>query len=151
MYSQALGTTALGVGVLTDILTALSLTYFLNKLRTGYHKYIAFPLAWTCSDAGILDRIPSSTVLCDMPLARGLSHGTFAEVVHRNSVHLSTCSAISVTTLVLVSFAYLRPRWRLTISSQYNLMPNNLVFIACFFVLSKCASFHMHACILPFS
>jgi len=35
---RVLGTTSLGVGVLTDITTALSLCYFLNKLRTGYHQ-----------------------------------------------------------------------------------------------------------------
>ncbi|KAG7445532.1 uncharacterized protein BT62DRAFT_1006510 [Guyanagaster necrorhizus] len=35
---RALGSTSLGVGVLTDVVTAASLCYFLNKLRTGYHK-----------------------------------------------------------------------------------------------------------------
>ncbi|KAF8830337.1 hypothetical protein HHX47_DHR2000499 [Lentinula edodes] len=35
---RVLGTIALGVGVLTDIVTALALCYFLNKLRTGYRQ-----------------------------------------------------------------------------------------------------------------
>jgi hypothetical protein len=35
---RVLGTVTLGVGVLTDIITALSLCYFLNKLRTGYRQ-----------------------------------------------------------------------------------------------------------------
>ncbi|KAJ3985318.1 hypothetical protein F5890DRAFT_1553275 [Lentinula detonsa] len=35
---QVLGTTSLGVGVLTDVITASSLCYFLNKLRTGYRQ-----------------------------------------------------------------------------------------------------------------
>ncbi|KAJ3809304.1 hypothetical protein F5876DRAFT_44159 [Lentinula aff. lateritia] len=35
---SVLGTIALGVGVLTDIVTALALCYFLNKLRTGYRQ-----------------------------------------------------------------------------------------------------------------
>ncbi|KAE9396596.1 hypothetical protein BT96DRAFT_996599 [Gymnopus androsaceus JB14] len=35
---RVLGTTTLGVGMLTDIITALSLCYFLNRLRTGYHQ-----------------------------------------------------------------------------------------------------------------
>ncbi|KAF8994484.1 hypothetical protein BDQ17DRAFT_1366867 [Cyathus striatus] len=33
---QVLGTVSLGVGVLTDIVTAASLCYYLNRLRTGY-------------------------------------------------------------------------------------------------------------------
>lgn len=36
--TQVLGTISLGVGVLTDIVTALALCYFLNKLRTGYRQ-----------------------------------------------------------------------------------------------------------------
>ncbi|KAJ3844055.1 hypothetical protein F5878DRAFT_637615 [Lentinula raphanica] len=35
---RVLGTVSLGVGVLADITTALSLCYFLNKLRTGYRQ-----------------------------------------------------------------------------------------------------------------
>ncbi|KAJ3891392.1 hypothetical protein GG344DRAFT_65443 [Lentinula edodes] len=35
---RVLGTISLGVGVLTDIVTALALCYFLNKLRTGYRQ-----------------------------------------------------------------------------------------------------------------
>ncbi|KAJ3860824.1 hypothetical protein EV359DRAFT_74996 [Lentinula novae-zelandiae] len=38
VFSVVLGTISLGVGVLTDIVTALALCYFLNKLRTGYRQ-----------------------------------------------------------------------------------------------------------------
>ncbi|GLB38741.1 hypothetical protein LshimejAT787_0506060 [Lyophyllum shimeji] len=34
---QILGTVSLGVGVLTDIITASALCFFLNRLRTGFH------------------------------------------------------------------------------------------------------------------
>ncbi|KIK70082.1 hypothetical protein GYMLUDRAFT_67341 [Collybiopsis luxurians FD-317 M1] len=35
---RVLGTISLGVGMMTDIITALALCYFLNKLRTGYRQ-----------------------------------------------------------------------------------------------------------------
>lgn len=37
---QILGTVSLGTGVLTDIVTATALCYYLNKLRTGHEKYV---------------------------------------------------------------------------------------------------------------
>ncbi|KAF5364577.1 hypothetical protein D9758_005642 [Tetrapyrgos nigripes] len=36
--NKTLGTTSLGIGVLTDIVTAASLCYFLNRLRTGHRN-----------------------------------------------------------------------------------------------------------------
>ncbi|KAF9020835.1 hypothetical protein BDZ89DRAFT_1071947 [Hymenopellis radicata] len=86
VHLRTLGTTALGVGVLTDLVTALSLTYFLNRLRTGYRQ---------------------SDTLVNSLVRYAINTGAFT-------------GAISVTTLAL-----------------YNIMPNNLIFIACFFVLSK--------------
>ena len=35
-----IATTALSLGVATDILTAASLSYFLHKMRTGYKRYV---------------------------------------------------------------------------------------------------------------
>ncbi|KAJ3907628.1 hypothetical protein F5879DRAFT_1008214 [Lentinula edodes] len=84
---RVLGTIALGVGVLTDIVTALALCYFLNKLRTGYRQS---------------DSLVSSLI------KYAINTGALTSV-------------ISVTTVVL-----------------YNLMPSNLIFIAVFFILSKC-------------
>ncbi|SJL07954.1 uncharacterized protein ARMOST_11312 [Armillaria ostoyae] len=83
---RALGSTSLGVGVLTDLVTAISLCYFLNKLRTGYHKS---------------DSLVNSLVLY------AINTGALT-------------SAVSLSTLIL-----------------YNIMPTNLVFVACFFILSK--------------
>ncbi|KAK0487851.1 hypothetical protein IW261DRAFT_1558893 [Armillaria novae-zelandiae] len=83
---RVLGSTSLGVGVLTDMVTAISLCYFLNKLRTGYHKS---------------DSLVNSLVLY------AINTGALT-------------SAVSLSTLIL-----------------YNIMPTNLVFIACFFILSK--------------
>ncbi|KAK0202186.1 hypothetical protein DFS33DRAFT_1059382 [Desarmillaria ectypa] len=86
VHLRALGSTSLGVGVLTDLVTALSLCYFLNKLRTGYHKS---------------DSLVNSLVLY------AINTGALT-------------SAVSLSTLIL-----------------YNIMPTNLVFVACFFILSK--------------
>ncbi|KAK0243790.1 hypothetical protein EDD85DRAFT_173544 [Armillaria nabsnona] len=83
---RVLGSTSLGVGVLTDLVTAISLCYFLNKLRTGYHKS---------------DSLVNSLVLY------AINTGALT-------------SAVSLSTLIL-----------------YNIMPTNLVFVACFFILSK--------------
>ncbi|KAK0187650.1 hypothetical protein F5146DRAFT_1141111 [Armillaria mellea] len=83
---RVLGSTSLGVGVLTDMVTAISLCYFLNKLRTGYHKS---------------DTLVNSLVLY------AINTGALT-------------SAVSLSTLIL-----------------YNIMPTNLVFVACFFILSK--------------
>ncbi|KAK0221432.1 hypothetical protein IW262DRAFT_1481780 [Armillaria fumosa] len=83
---RVLGSTSLGVGVLTDMVTAISLCYFLNKLRTGYHKS---------------DSLVNSLVLY------AINTGALT-------------SAVSLSTLIL-----------------YNIMPTNLVFVACFFILSK--------------
>ncbi|KAJ4486822.1 hypothetical protein C8R41DRAFT_868221 [Lentinula lateritia] len=83
---RVLGTISLGVGVLTDIVTALALCYFLNKLRTGYRQS---------------DSLVSSLI------KYAINTGALTSV-------------ISVTTVVL-----------------YNLMPDNLIFIAVFFILSK--------------
>ncbi|KAJ4467247.1 hypothetical protein J3R30DRAFT_3849561 [Lentinula aciculospora] len=80
------GTISLGVGVLTDIVTALSLCYFLNKLRTGYRQ---------------------SDSLVSTLIKYAINTGALTSVV-------------SVTTVIL-----------------YNIMPNNLIFIAVFFILSK--------------
>jgi len=44
MLPQILGTISLGTGVLTDIVTAATLCFFLNKLRTGYRSCVAFGL-----------------------------------------------------------------------------------------------------------
>uniref|UniRef100_A0A0W0G7B1 DUF6534 domain-containing protein n=1 Tax=Moniliophthora roreri TaxID=221103 RepID=A0A0W0G7B1_MONRR len=41
VHIQTLGTVSLALGVFTDIVIAISLCYFLNKLRTGYHQYVA--------------------------------------------------------------------------------------------------------------
>ncbi|ESK86176.1 hypothetical protein Moror_10970 [Moniliophthora roreri MCA 2997] len=38
VHIQTLGTVSLALGVFTDIVIAISLCYFLNKLRTGYHQ-----------------------------------------------------------------------------------------------------------------
>ncbi|KAK0457411.1 uncharacterized protein EV420DRAFT_1643753 [Desarmillaria tabescens] len=86
VHLRALGSTSLGVGVLTDLATAMSLCYFLNKLRTGYHKS---------------DSLVNSLVLY------AINTGALT-------------SAVSLSTLIL-----------------YNIMPTNLVFVACFFILSK--------------
>jgi hypothetical protein len=83
---RVLGSTSLGVGVLTDLVTAISLCYFLNKLRTGYHKS---------------DSLVNSLVLY------AINTGALT-------------SAVSLSTLIL-----------------YNIRPTNLVFVACFFILSK--------------
>ena len=39
-----IGTISLGTGVATDIVTAGALCYFLNKLRTGYTKFVLLTL-----------------------------------------------------------------------------------------------------------
>ncbi|KIY65256.1 hypothetical protein CYLTODRAFT_68340 [Cylindrobasidium torrendii FP15055 ss-10] len=94
VHLSTLGTVSLGIGVVTDIVTALSLTFFLNKLRTGYHQ---------------------SDSLVNSLVRYAFSTGAF------------TC-AVSITTLIL-----------------YNLLPNNLVFIASFFILSKLYAISMMA------
>ncbi|KAL0580459.1 hypothetical protein V5O48_001529 [Marasmius crinis-equi] len=38
VHLRVLGTVALGVGVLTDIVIAMALCYYLNRLRTGYRQ-----------------------------------------------------------------------------------------------------------------
>ncbi|KAF9068195.1 hypothetical protein BDP27DRAFT_1224764 [Rhodocollybia butyracea] len=81
-----LGTASLSVGVLTDIVIAAALCYFLNKLRTGYHKS---------------DSLASSLI------RYAINTGALTSVV-------------SITTVIL-----------------YNIMPNNLIFIGVFFILSK--------------
>jgi len=42
MLPQILGTVSLATGVLTDVVTAATLCFFLNKLRTGYRTCVAF-------------------------------------------------------------------------------------------------------------
>ncbi|KAJ3793839.1 hypothetical protein GGU11DRAFT_759634 [Lentinula aff. detonsa] len=83
---RVLGTISLGVGVLTDIITASSLCYFLNKLRTGYRQ---------------------SDSLVSTLIKYAINTGALTSVV-------------SITTVIL-----------------YNIMPNNLIFIGVFFILSK--------------
>ncbi|KAJ3751410.1 hypothetical protein DFH05DRAFT_1387366 [Lentinula detonsa] len=89
---RVLGTTSLGVGVLTDVITASSLCYFLNKLRTGYRQ---------------------SDSLVSTLIKYAINTGALTSVV-------------SITTVIL-----------------YNIMPNNLIFIGVFFILSKCCSLNI--------
>lgn len=37
---KLIGSVSLGFGVLTDVLTAAALTYYLLQLRTGHHQYV---------------------------------------------------------------------------------------------------------------
>jgi len=39
-----LATTALSLGVATDIFTAASLSFFLHRMRTGYKRYVSYSL-----------------------------------------------------------------------------------------------------------
>ncbi|KAL0572883.1 hypothetical protein V5O48_009077 [Marasmius crinis-equi] len=85
-HLKTLGTVALAAIVLTDIAIAGALSFFLNRLRTGYRQ----------SD-------------------------TLVNTLVRYAVNTGAVTgAVSLTTLIL-----------------YNLMPNNLVFIATYFILSK--------------
>ncbi|KAF8465195.1 hypothetical protein DFH94DRAFT_698856 [Russula ochroleuca] len=81
-----LASTALSLGVATDIFTAASLSYFLHRMRTGYKK---------------------SDTLINRLIVYSVNTGTLTSV-------------FSVAVLV-----------------AYNLMPDNLVFIALYFILSK--------------
>ncbi|KAK0192993.1 hypothetical protein F5146DRAFT_1192257 [Armillaria mellea] len=83
---RVLGTVALGLGVVTDTVTAAALCYFLNKFRTGHAR----------SDT--------------------LVNGLVIYAINTGAV----TSLISATTLTL-----------------YNIMPDNLIFIAAYFLLSK--------------
>ncbi|KAF9451820.1 hypothetical protein P691DRAFT_806472 [Macrolepiota fuliginosa MF-IS2] len=83
---QILGSVSLGTGVLTDVVTAATLCFFLNRLRTG-HK---------TSDSLV-------NMLCSYAINTGI-----------------LTSAVSITTLVL-----------------YDIMPDNLYFVATYFTLSK--------------
>ncbi|KAJ8093342.1 hypothetical protein PM082_020199 [Marasmius tenuissimus] len=86
VHLQTLGTVALAVGVFTDIVIAVALCFFLNRLRTGYRQS---------------DSLVNSLV--------------------RYAVNTGAITgAVSLTTLIL-----------------YNLMPQNLVFISTYFILSK--------------
>jgi hypothetical protein len=83
---KTLATTALALGVATDILTAAALSYFLHKMRTGYKK---------------------SDTLINRLIIYSVNTGTLTSV-------------FSVAVLV-----------------AYNTMPDNLIFIALYFTLSK--------------
>ncbi|KAH9984962.1 hypothetical protein BJV77DRAFT_1071690 [Russula vinacea] len=81
-----LASTALSLGVATDIFTAASLSYFLHRMRTGYKR---------------------SDTLINRLIIYSVNTGTLTSV-------------FSVAVLV-----------------AYNLMPDNLIFIALYFILSK--------------
>jgi hypothetical protein len=81
-----LASTALSLGVATDIFTAASLSYFLHRMRTGYKR---------------------SDTLINRLIIYSVNTGTLTSV-------------FSVAVLV-----------------SYNLMPDNLIFIALYFILSK--------------
>lgn len=83
---RVLGTVALGLGVVTDTVTAGALCYFLNRFRTGHAR--------------------SDTVV----------NGLVIYAINTGAV----TSLISAATLTL-----------------YNVMPDNLIFIAAYFLLSK--------------
>ncbi|KAK0474193.1 hypothetical protein IW261DRAFT_1568892 [Armillaria novae-zelandiae] len=83
---RVLGTVALGLGLVTDTVTAGALCYFLNRFRTGHAR----------SDT--------------------LVNGLVIYAINTGAV----TSLISAATLTL-----------------YNVMPNNLIFIAAYFLLSK--------------
>jgi len=83
---KTLATTALTLGVATDIFTAASLSFFLHRMRTGYKK---------------------SDTLINRLIIYSVNTGTLTSVF--------SCA-------VLVS---------------YNMMPDNLIFIALYFILSK--------------
>ncbi|KAK0220479.1 hypothetical protein IW262DRAFT_1461732 [Armillaria fumosa] len=83
---RVLGTVALGLGVVTDTVTAAALCYFLNRFRTGHAR----------SDT--------------------LVNGLVIYAINTGAV----TSLISAATLTL-----------------YNVMPDNLIFIAAYFLLSK--------------
>ncbi|KAJ7584215.1 hypothetical protein C8J56DRAFT_198969 [Mycena floridula] len=83
---RVLGTTALGVGVLTDLFIAGALCFFLSRLRTGYHQ---------------------SDTLVNTLVRYAINTGVFT-------------ATVSTATVVM-----------------YNIMPNNLIFIGTYFLLSK--------------
>jgi len=83
---KTLATTALSLGVATDILTAASLSYFLHKMRTGYKR---------------------SDTLINRLIIYSVNTGTLTSIFS---------GAVLVT---------------------YNMMPDNLIFIALYFILSK--------------
>jgi len=83
---KTLATTALSLGVATDILTAASLSFFLHKMRTGYKR---------------------SDTLINRLIIYSVNTGALTSV-------------FSVAVLV-----------------TYNTMPDNLIFIALYFTLSK--------------
>jgi len=83
---KTLASTALSLGVATDIFTAASLSYFLHRMRTGYKK---------------------SDTLINRLIIYSVNTGTLTSVF---------------SAAVLIS---------------YNMMPDNLIFIALYFLLSK--------------
>ena len=58
---QTIGTTALGLGMGTDVVTAASLCFFLRSLRTGYSKCVIQSL--TIDDFSDGDRIRDDTIV----------------------------------------------------------------------------------------
>ncbi|KAI0339015.1 hypothetical protein BDW22DRAFT_1362361 [Trametopsis cervina] len=83
---KLVGSLSLILGVVTDVVTAAALCWFLRNLKTGYKK-----------DDSLVNRLTLYAV---------------------NTGILT--SAVSLTTLIL-----------------YNIMPDNFIFMACYFVLSK--------------
>jgi len=83
---KTLASTALSLGVATDIFTAASLSYFLHRMRTGYKR---------------------SDTLINRLIIYSVNTGTLTSVF---------------SAAVLIS---------------YNMMPDNLIFIALYFLLSK--------------
>ncbi|KAN0118517.1 hypothetical protein V8E52_004940 [Russula decolorans] len=83
---KTLATTALSLGVTTDIFTAASLSYFLHRMRTGYKR---------------------SDTLINRLIIYSVNTG-------------SLTSVFSAAVLI-----------------AYNMMPDNLIFIALYFILSK--------------